>query len=388
MRNNPLNTRFDVSGATILVVDDIASNLKIVASSISDLGCDVIPVLNGLDALKRLEMTSVDLILLDLMMPEISGLETCRRIKANPQTAKIPIIFLTASKENHHLSEAYEAGGIDYLTKPFNPVELHMRIATHLSLRRALETLEKTNTELNELIHEKAEILKIAAHDLKNPLAGVKGYCQLMLRSPEWNLEQRQNGLDHILNGAMRMHELIQTLLASDKYQNTRLDVSLGPTDLVSIVRRSVSVCEGTRIQKDQKIQIAVDPGIPEIHSDQRYVPEIVDNLLSNALKFSERGQTVSVAIRQSGDQVVLSVSDEGPGIPENERSQVFLRYNRLTNRPTGGENSTGLGLSIVKRLTDLIGADISLDSEVGRGSTFSVAFPVAVQRGQDQQSA
>src|SRR5437762_7724646 len=162
----------------VLVVDDITKNLQVVGTMLRNAGYEVMPTTSGAQALERVRVQLPDLILLDLMMPEMDGLAVCERLKADPLTRRIPVIFLTASNEMEHLVKGFEAGAVDYVTKPFNPPELLARVRTHVELKQARERLRKMNNEKNEF-------MGIVAHDLRNPLGAISGYAEMLKEETE-----------------------------------------------------------------------------------------------------------------------------------------------------------------------------------------------------------
>jgi CheY-like chemotaxis protein len=168
----------------VLVVDDISKNLQIVGTMLRNEGYQVMPATSGVQALERALGQPPHLILLDLMMPEMDGLEVCRRLKAEPLTRQIPVIFLTASNEMEHLVKGFEAGAVDYITKPFNAPELLARVRTHLELQLARERLREMNEEKNEF-------MGIAAHDLRNPLSAIKGFAEMIVEDAQSLLGRR-----------------------------------------------------------------------------------------------------------------------------------------------------------------------------------------------------
>src|ERR1041385_7584080 len=162
----------------VLVVDDITKNLQIVGTMLRNAGYEVMPTTSGAQALERVRVQLPDLILLDLMMPEMDGLAVCERLKADPLARQIPIIFLTASNEMEHLVKGFEAGAVDYVTKPFNPPELLARVRTHVELKQARPRLREMNNEKNEF-------MGIVAHDLRSPLTAIYGFSEMIQQEPE-----------------------------------------------------------------------------------------------------------------------------------------------------------------------------------------------------------
>ncbi len=171
--------------ARVLVVDDITRNLQVVGTLLRHAGYEVMPATSDAEALEGAQEQVPDLILLDLMMPDMDGLEVCRRLKADPVLKAIPVIFLTASNEMEHLVNGFEVGAVDYITKPFNAPELLARVRTHLELKRARGTIVRYGLELSRLNEEKNEFMGIAAHDLRNPLSAIKGYTEMMVEDAE-----------------------------------------------------------------------------------------------------------------------------------------------------------------------------------------------------------
>ena len=173
--NPPLPPAAGLAKSLILVVDDISKNLQVVGTLLRKEGYRIVPATSGAQALERVRAETPDLILLDLMMPDMDGLEVCRRLKADPSTLSIPVIFLTASNEMEHLVQGFEVGAVDYVTKPFNPPELLARVRTHLELKHARDTIVRYGQELSLLNEEKNEFMGIAAHDLRSPLGTIQG---------------------------------------------------------------------------------------------------------------------------------------------------------------------------------------------------------------------
>src|SRR5262245_19131916 len=187
----------------VLVVDDVMQNLQVVGTMLREEGYDVMPAGSGPQALERVRVRVPDLILLDLMMPEMDGLEVCRRLKTDPATQRIPIIFLTASNEMEHLVTGFGAGAVDYVTKPFNGPELLARVKTHLELKLARERLRQMNDEKNEF-------MEIAAHDLRNPLSEISGFAEMIIEDAQAlrHLELEESGR-RIRDTAVRMAEMV-----------------------------------------------------------------------------------------------------------------------------------------------------------------------------------
>lgn len=355
----------------LLVVDDQETNLNLLGGMLARMGFDTVLASSGQQALECLERAGVDLILLDVLMPGLDGFEVCRRIRARPEWADIPVIFLSAADEKNLIVRALEVGGVDYVTKPFNQAELMSRVRTQLALKSARD-------HLRWLAEDKDELLGVLAHDLKNHLGGMQMSVRLLFdRARAQGDERMLRMAENILYSTEQMFSFVREFLA-----NAAADRGL------PITLESVCLNDEAAIAVRQHGDAAARKNIALIHEgstdtmvqgDRNALHQVLDNLISNALKFSPSGKTVRVTVRKrhSGGATVR-VADEGPGFTEEDRRHMFLRYRRLSARPTAGEPSTGLGLSIVRRLVAEMGGEIRCESTPGHGASFIVNLPPA----------
>lgn len=362
---------FHVNGvlARVLVVDDQPSNLQMIGSILERTGMEIVPASDGPTALKRLAVRSPDLVLLDLLMPDMDGIELCQRIREQPQFATLPIIFLSAADEKSLVVRALEAGGVDYVTKPFNQAELLMRVRTHLALKSARDRLKR-------LAEDKDELLGILAHDLRNAIGSVHMTAQVLGERLTTAGDTRLAGMnDNILSATSKTLAFLKEFLANAN-ADRGLAVGREPVRVCETVRQIVQGHESAAERKE--IRLVAETGSSDlvVSADHAALGQVLDNLVSNALKFSPSGKTVRVSVRDAGGQVDLVVKDEGPGFTEEDRRLMFGRYRRLSARPTAGEPSTGLGLSIVKRLVEGMGGELICDSVPGAGAVFIVRLP------------
>jgi two-component system sensor histidine kinase/response regulator len=357
--------------ARLLVVDDQEANLKILGDILGRLGFDIILASDGDQALQRLEQRTVDLILLDVLMPGRDGFEICQTIRANPQWADTPIIFLSAADDKSLIVRALEVGGVDYVTKPFNQAELMSRVRTHLALKSARDRLK-------QLAEDKDELLGILAHDLKNHLGGMKMSVQLLQdRAQKQNDPRLERMAANIHMSTNQMLAFVIEFLANSA-ADRGLSVNIEPIWLHQVTAAASQHYAETARRKDIVLEhtgLATDP----IAADRKALDQILDNLISNALKFSNPGSTVRVIVENdptTDGGAICKIQDQGPGFTEEDRAHMFHRYQRLSARPTAGEPSTGLGLSIVKKLVHAIGGQIDCESRPGEGATFVLRLP------------
>jgi two-component system sensor histidine kinase/response regulator len=347
----------------VLIVDDQPANLQVLGSTLGRLGYEIIPASDGLTALKRLSLRPPDLVLLDLLMPGLDGFEVCRRIREQPAFAETPIVFLSAADEKNLIVRALECGGVDYITKPFHQAELVLRVQTHLNLKAARDHLRR-------LAEDKEELLGILAHDLRNHLGGMQMTAQVLrdrIGSTDARLQSMANNL---ATASERTLSFLREYLANAASDHG-LKLSVVPIDLDRVVQQAIEAYTPAAQHKEQRIEAKLEaPGI-FVNADSHALRQVVDNLLSNAIKFSPNGKTIRVRTRGTGTIAELHVQDEGPGVTPADRERLFRRYTRLSARPTGGEPSTGLGLSIVHKLATAMNATIACASSLGEGATF-----------------
>jgi len=354
----------------VLVVDDIPKNLQVVGTVLRNAGYSIMPATSGTEALEGVRAQLPDLILLDLMMPEMDGLEVCRRLKADPLTRHLPVIFLTASNEMEHLVQGFEMGAVDYVTKPFNTAELLARVRTHLELKHARQRLREMNDEKNEF-------MGIAAHDLRSPLNVIKGYAEMLLEDDTLEAGHADT-IRRMHSAAGRMVGMVQNLLDVNRIERGEMTINLEPTEWGALIATVVEAQRPHASAKQQTIHLERATQAPTVLMDAQVMVQVLENLVSNAVKYSPAGKQIFVSLRQLPTAVRCEVRDEGPGISAEDQTKLFGKFARLSAKPTGGENSTGLGLSIVKRMVEAMAGKVWCESEPGRGATFIVEFPSA----------
>ena len=358
--------------ARLLVIDDQPTNLKMVGDILSRLNFDLILSSDSEEAITLLGQHKVDLILLDVIMPGRDGFEICQMIQANPTWVDIPIIFLSAASEKSLIVRALEVGGVDYVTKPFNPAELLSRVRTHLALKSARD-------RLRQLAEDKDELLGILAHDLKNHLGGMQMSVQLLqnraLKHGDTRLERMGANIQTATN---QMFSFVIEFLANSA-ADRGFTLATQPIWLHQIAAAAVHHHRETALRKGIILEFSGMSSEP-VAADHRALDQVLDNLISNALKFSPPDTTVRITVENDPaveGGALCRVQDEGPGFTEADKASMFNRYCRLSARPTANEPSTGLGLSIVRKLMADMGGQVSCESESGRGSTFVLTLPV-----------
>jgi len=370
---DPLNS----PSGTVLAVDDTPGNLRVLVEALSAANLEVLVATDGTSAIETARYSRPDLILLDVLMPGIDGYETCARLKQDPATSLTPIIFMTALSETEEKVRAFEVGAVDYITKPFEQAELLARVNTHLTISRLRQDLEKRNHQLEDLNRLKNEFMGMAAHDVRNPLASVLACAELIESIVDTVPPEKTRALiGQISTSARRINAIIANLLDVNAIDSGQRRLKLAPCEFSPMVARVVA--QNSHKAQGKGIEIDFEDATTALVGlvDDTAAEQVLDNLISNAVKYSPSGTRVTVRLLPGEDCVAVAVQDCGPGISAEDQSRMYGKFCRLTPKPTAGEPSTGLGLWIVKELTESMHGRIICESEVGRGTTFTVLWP------------
>lgn len=358
----------------ILIVDDLPQNLQLLHTTLRSAGYKVAVANTAAVALGFLERSQPDLILLDVMMPEINGFELCQQLKTMPSCQAIPVIFLTARTDKTDILQGFEAGGVDYITKPFENLELLSRVQVHVALKKTQDALRQTNAELQRLNQEKGEFLGIASHDLKNPLTAILMHAETLAQDQSLNPATRESA-QVIRQSGQRMTEIIHNLLEIHRLEDGRLELRQDLCDLQDLLSESIGQHLTQARRKNITLQQRFSPELCLVESDWQLLLQILDNLLSNAIKYAPPGSEVEIGMQAEGAQVKCWIADQGPGFTAADQQQMYQKFARLSARPTAGEHSTGLGLSIVRRLCDLLQIQLSCTTAPAKGSCFMLSL-------------
>jgi two-component system, sensor histidine kinase and response regulator len=380
----------------ILIVDDSAQNrllLQALITGYTNYACrSAEDGTSALSAVETCEDDLPDLVLLDIMMPDMDGYEVARRLKSSPGTTDIPIIFITALEDTDSKMTAFQHGGADYVCKPFNKDELLARIDAHMRLKRLADELKEKNGQLKGLNNElevrnaqlkllndqKNELIGVVAHDLRNPLTVVMGVGELLERQLFDTATDRQRTyLANIKSSSLLMLNIINNLLDIRMIETGKLGLTLIKTSLVALIRQNVEFNNLLAEPKQIKILFNGPQSVPALLLDPPRIEQVLNNLFSNAVKYSHPGSTVEVAMAVADSKVDVMVRDHGQGIPTHELDRIFQPFEKGSPKPTAGEKSTGLGLAIVKKIVEAHGGSVAVESQVGVGTTFRVSLPV-----------
>ncbi len=360
--------------ASILVVDDKPANLRLLSQLLSEHNYNVRPVLSGAQAVAAAQAVQPDLILLDIKMPEMDGYEVSRRLKDDPRTRMVPILFISALHDTEDKVKAFEAGGVDYITKPFHADEVLARVRTQLMLQQLRRDLETELAERDNLIRDLQAYAHSVAHDLRSPLASALGFAQL-LEDTSFLLEheERQEYVRVVVESLEKANSIIDELLLLAEVRKS--EISIEPLDMTLIVaqslhRISILVAEsGALITHPESWPPAV--GYPA------WIEEVWVNYITNAIKYGGRPPVIELgASRSDNGEARFWVQDNGNGLSVEQQAMLFVPLTRLDmTRATG----YGLGLSIVQRIVQKLSGRVGIESRgiPGEGSRFYFTLPV-----------
>ncbi|WP_023974420.1 hybrid sensor histidine kinase/response regulator [Clostridium beijerinckii] len=367
----------NINSDLILIVDDNPNNIQVVATIISENGYELGIAMNAIEAYKFLEENIPELILLDVDMPEIDGFEVCSTLKKSSKYKDIPIIFLTVQDEKDDIVKAFDLGAVDYVTKPFNRKELVSRVRTHISLKKTKDELNKKNLELERTLEMKDEFLSIISHEFRTPLNVISSAIQAMnyICCNELS-DKAKKYLRMIRQNTFRQLRLVNNLLDITRINAGRIKINKKNVDIVFLTKSiiesiytyvALKSIDVTFVSLIEKKIIGID--------DEKY-ERILLNLLSNATKFTPEGKPIIVTLSSINDKICVEVKDKGIGIPEDKANIIFERFGQVDSSLSRQAEGAGIGLSLVKKFIEALGGSISVKSELGKGSTFTILLP------------
>ena len=382
----------DLIMPTILIVDDVPDNLKILGSILKSEGYILRPVLNGPMALKVAETERPDLVLLDIIMPVMDGFEVCNFLKAEPNLKDVPVIFISALTDTVNIVKALTMGGADYITKPFKAEEVKARIATHLEVSRQRKELELQSKELlfqrMELLLQKKELLEviatknkffsIIAHDLRGPLGGFMGLTGILADEfLDFTQSEQMEMISDMSHSSRNMYNLLENLLEWAQMQRGNMEFKPQILNIKDVVTECLLSATESARKKD--IEVVVDlVVVQEGYADKNMLQGVTRNLVSNAIKFTQKGGKVVISAGlETGNMLAISVKDTGIGMTDQMLDNLFQIGANTKRKGTEGELSTGLGLLLCKEFVEKLGGKIRVTSVPNKGSDFRFTIPL-----------
>ncbi|MGB3403903.1 MAG: response regulator [Microcoleaceae cyanobacterium] len=365
----------------ILIIDDTPDNLRLLSTTLSEQGYDVRCAINGKLALMAIKSELPDLILLDIKMPDMDGYTVCSQLKSHPQTAEIPVIFLSALDDVFDKVKAFNTGGIDYITKPFQVEEVLVRVKNQLTIYHLKQQLETKNNQLQHLNQELTrsnqdleQFAYVVSHDLQQPLQSITGFAEIILSlKNQINLaEEADEYITPILAEGIKMQELIQSLLNYSRVGISQRELSFVDCNLV--LAETILKLRQLIKETDAIIQYS---DLPHIYADAMQIGQLFQNLISNAIKYRSQDRVIKIQVNveEQSEEYLFSVADNGIGIDPQYYDQVFKVFQRLPIQQNC--EGYGIGLATCKKIIERHHGKIWLNSQLEKGTTFYFTIPI-----------
>ncbi len=351
---------------TLLVVDDNEMNRQLMSLQFKRAGYNVVLAEHGYKALELVESTPFDLVLLDIMMPGINGLEVLEKIREHRTLINLPIIMVTADDLEESIITSLKLGANDYLTKPLNLPVAMARIQTQLRLK--------------ELATLKDEFVRFASHDLKKPVIVMMDIVSELEKTcvpGEKVADDVPELIELITKTGENMQQVINGFLSTEASASNVQEANNKVIEINHVVDKSLMANESYARKKGVRLKKELAEDLPAIEADEFHLSQVLDNLIGNAMKFSPRDTTTIVKTHADDRYVYTEVCDGGPGLTEEDMQKLFTRYASLSSRPTGNETSSGIGLSMSKQFIEQYQGEIGARNNPDNGATFWFRIPI-----------
>ena len=374
----PALLREEVAPGVLLVVDDDETNRDVLSRRLKRQGHEVSTASNGPDALRLMRQSSFDMVLLDIMMPDMDGYEVLRNIKADETLRHIPVIMISALHEIESVVRCLDAGADDYLSKPFNPTLLRARIGASLEKKRGRDRetalyaqLHENYKRLQELEKLRDDMRNMIVHDLRSPLTAVIVGVEMLEKHGSLNTTQREM-MTIATAGGKTLLGMINDLLDIEKLESGMTELQYSDLSPAALVDGAVHQVASLAAASETSIVVEVPPALPPFAGDENKLSRTLVNLIANAIKFTPGGGTVAISASENDQFIRFAIRDTGQGIPSEAFQRIFEKFGQLDSRKAG----TGLGLAFCKLAVEAHGGRIGVESTPGSGSTFSFTIP------------
>jgi two-component system, sensor histidine kinase and response regulator len=359
-----------LNNALVLLVDDNLNNLQLLGKVLREEGFSLNLAQDGQSALNALFMQTPDIILLDIMMPEMNGYEVCQRIKSNDKYKEIPVIFLTAKNQTEDLVKGFEAGGVDYIVKPFIREELLIRLKTHLELAAS-------KRQILELNRTRDKLYSIIAHDIRSPLNSIVLTVEALTSGAlKPSTDDFKEIMDYLDKEVRSTSNLLNNLLEWTKLQSGTLKLNPISSNIHILLEDCVDLMLPLAAKKNIKIVLNVPDETYGLF-DEVTTHTIFRNLISNATKFTSEGGIISLTLIPDDNNLIINVKDTGVGMSKEIQEKIFEKRESYSTTGTQKERGSGLGLMVVKEFIEKNNGKIEVLSEIGKGTSFVVYLPL-----------
>lgn len=368
----------------VLLVEDDELALQLASIILQGIGgFKLHTAFNGQEALDIINSIHIDMLITDIMMPVMDGFDLIERVRKMPSMMEAHIIIITSLRFTDQKVRGFDLGANDYITKPFDHKELKARVGAGIRDIILRKQLKKAYRELEKASEFKRLLLGRVAHDLRTPISIIEGYLHI-IKDNYNNLSQDDfdTYFNNIINQSRFINSICHDILDFTALDMGKLKLELNPYSIESVVREAVMLNSPQAKAREVEIETLVESRIPPVLMDSHRATGVFWNILNNAIKYSKKGSKIKVHIKQNNENVLVSVEDKGRGISPEARDHLFTFFANDKTSDNTGVGSVGLGLAISKRLMELQGGDITVDSKEGEGSTFTVTLPIAKASG------
>jgi len=373
------------AGEVILVADDIPANVELLLDQLHSLGYQTTTAVDGPSAVAAAFEKHPDLCILDVSMPagdlgvddRSTGFEVCRRIKRDPRTARIPVIFVTALNDTSDRVRGIEAGGDDFLTKPHNRLVLGARVRSLLKLKAATDALEDSLRKLRELEKVRDDLMKMIVHDLKTPLTSVLATLEMLADGDFGQVTTAQKAaIGDAETKSEDLLALIDDILEVARIEEANISLTLTPIAPGALLAELVHEWAHRFQQEGATTSVSVADDAPVFSGDKGLVKRVFSNLIQNAVTHSSQPVHLEMSARRARNAVLFTVSDNGPGIPPEYHDLIFRKFGQVEMPRSPRTRSSGLGLTFCKLVVERHGGRIWVNSAEGKGSSFYIELP------------
>jgi two-component system, sensor histidine kinase and response regulator len=362
----------------VLIVDDVPENIQVLVHLLSEKGLKVNYAESGTKALKAIKNNIPDLILLDVSMPGMDGFEVCEKLKNDPLTMHIPVIFLTAKVDQQDIINGLEKGAVDYVTKPFNANELIKRIFTHLELKYNRDVITRQNEELSKLNEVKNQLFSVISHDMKNLFNNILFGAESLEKEIEFFEKKEITQMAGMINdSAKQAFSLLQNLLDWSRSQMQSTNYSPAKAEMLILVNQSISLFKPTARKKNISLNVDTSGEFFQAFADLEMVKAVLRNLLSNAIKYSHPGGKIDIMIIEKPNLIEVRIQDYGTGMPPDVENKLRDTSQAASSTPgTQNERGSGLGMVLIRDFVEKNKGTFDFGTSPGKGSTFWFNLP------------
>ncbi len=371
--------------AVIAVVDDTPENVNVLRGLLTQAAYKVLCFTNAEAALKAFGKRQPDLVLMDVNMPGLNGFEACQRMKADENLKNIPVIFISAASDTQDVIQGFAVGGSDYIAKPFRAEEVLARVKTHVANAMMQTSLQKSYDQVLQLESMRESLVQMIVHDIRSPLTVVRGFADMCGKRMEMGHSPQMTDIQRIAQAAKRMGSMIEDILQVNQIEAAGLELNGSHFNLSTECYKLIE--DYKAIHTKHHLVLSLPDEHQEVKADKAIVLRIIENLLNNALKFTPEGGTIELSIRpgETG-AVTVSINDEGPGVPDEDKEKIFDKYCQLSATDSRYKGSVGLGLTFCKMAVEAHGGAIGVCDNQPGGSRFWITLPTQLEKEEPTQ--